>query len=99
MHLLFIYVDEGFPPSTQSLTSPSWLIRSGFNTGSGQQSSKFKSNTGYSRANATMVVLARNSEVEEVVGSMLQLEERFNWKFGYPWVFLNDVPFSEEFIA
>lgn len=28
---------------------------------------------------------------------MKQMEDRFNKKFDYPWVFLNDEPFSEEF--
>lgn len=49
------------------------------------------------RANATLVMLARNKELEEVVFSMKQLEDRFNKKFNYPWVFLNDEPFTEEF--
>jgi len=29
---------------------------------------------------------------------MQNMEDRFNWWGGYPWVFLNDQPFSEEFI-
>jgi len=28
---------------------------------------------------------------------MRQLEDRFNKKYNYPYVFLNDVPFTEEF--
>ena len=51
------------------------------------------------RANAALVMLARNDEIEGVLSSMRQLEEHFNHKFGYPWVFLNDVPFSQEFIS
>ena len=50
------------------------------------------------RANATFVILARNSEVMGVVESIKQNEDRFNRKFGYPYVFLNDEPFSDEFI-
>ena len=50
------------------------------------------------RANAAIVMLARNSELNDVVSSMRQLEDRFNAKFNYPWVFLNDEPFTEEFI-
>lgn len=48
-------------------------------------------------ANAVMLMLARNSELEGAVSSVKQLEERFNRKYHYPWVFLNDEPFSEEF--
>ena len=43
-------------------------------------------------------MLARNREVNDVAASMKQLEDRFNNRYGYPWVFLNDEPFDEEFI-
>ncbi|PIL34635.1 hypothetical protein GSI_03414 [Ganoderma sinense ZZ0214-1] len=49
------------------------------------------------RANATLLMLARNSDVDNAVRSVRRLEDRFNRKFGYPWVFLNEEPFSEEF--
>nr|VWO94812.1 Glycolipid 2-alpha-mannosyltransferase [Ganoderma boninense] len=49
------------------------------------------------RANATLLMLARNSDVKDAVRSVRRLEDRFNKKFGYPWVFLNEEPFSEEF--
>ena len=49
------------------------------------------------RANATMLMLARNSDVNDAVRSVRRLEDRFNKKFGYPWLFLNEEPFSEEF--
>jgi len=48
-------------------------------------------------ANATIVFLCRNSDLEGVVSSVRQLEDRFNRKYNYPWVFLNDEPFTEEF--
>jgi alpha 1,2-mannosyltransferase len=49
------------------------------------------------RANATLVMLARNSDLDGVISSVEQLEAKFNHKFNYPWVFLNDEPFSFEF--
>lgn len=49
------------------------------------------------RANATLLALVRNSEVDTMVQSMLDLERMFNSKFNYPWTFLNDEPFDEEF--
>ncbi|KAK7031939.1 glycosyltransferase family 15 protein [Favolaschia claudopus] len=49
------------------------------------------------RANAVVVMLARNGDLDGVVKSMTQLEAKFNHKFGYPYVFLNEEPFSEEF--
>ncbi|KAI0093952.1 glycosyltransferase family 15 protein [Irpex rosettiformis] len=49
------------------------------------------------KANATFVLLARNSDLNGIVNSMKQNEDRFNKKFQYPYVFLNEQPFSEEF--
>jgi hypothetical protein len=48
-------------------------------------------------ANAVMLMLARNSELEGAASSVRQLEERFNHKYHYPWVFLNEEPFTDEF--
>jgi len=48
-------------------------------------------------ANAVMLMLARNSELEGAVSSVKQLEEKFNRRYHYPWVLLNDEPFTEEF--
>ncbi|KAJ7931325.1 glycosyltransferase family 15 protein [Mycena leptocephala] len=49
------------------------------------------------RASAVIVILARNRELQGVVFSMTQLEDKFNRKFGYPYVFLNEEPFTEDF--
>lgn len=49
------------------------------------------------RANATFVILARNNELDDVISSMKSLERHFNQWFGYPYVFLNDEEFNEEF--
>ncbi|GMM32978.1 putative mannosyltransferase [Saccharomycopsis crataegensis] len=48
-------------------------------------------------ANASLVVLARNKELDGVIKSMNTLERHFNQWFNYPWVFLNDEEFSDEF--
>ncbi|KAJ3861532.1 glycosyltransferase family 15 protein [Lentinula novae-zelandiae] len=50
------------------------------------------------KANATFLTLARNSDLAGVIHSMKQIEGRFNRDRRYPWVFLNDEPFTEEFI-
>ena len=42
--------------------------------------------------------LIRNNELWEIVKSIRQIEDRFNRNYHYPWVFLNDVPFTQEFI-
>lgn len=49
------------------------------------------------RANATILVLARNSDIDGVEKSMRSLEARFNRAYGYPWTFLNEEPFDDEF--
>lgn len=50
-------------------------------------------------ANATFLMLARNSEIEDVLHTLRQIETSFNHRFHYPYVFLNDVEFTPEFIA
>ncbi|KAF8910943.1 glycosyltransferase family 15 protein [Gymnopilus junonius] len=49
------------------------------------------------RANAVIVMLARNGDLNGVISSMKQMEDRFNKKFGYPYVFLNEQPFEDNF--
>ncbi|KAF5391283.1 hypothetical protein D9757_001876 [Collybiopsis confluens] len=48
-------------------------------------------------ANATFVLLARNSDLAGVINSMQSAEDRFNRFYNYPWVLLNEEPFTEEF--
>lgn len=55
-------------------------------------------NSSQERVKAAFVVLARNKEVYSLRSSMRYLEDRFNHKFNYPWIFLNEQPFSDEFI-
>ncbi|BDA47839.1 Glycolipid 2-alpha-mannosyltransferase 2 [Coccomyxa sp. Obi] len=50
------------------------------------------------RVRAAIVVLARDSDCEGVLRSMARMEQRFNAKFGYPYVFLNNDPFGAEFV-
>lgn len=50
------------------------------------------------RENATFVMLARSQDVEDAVNAVRAMEDRFNRNHNYPWVFLNDQPFSDEFI-
>lgn len=57
-----------------------------------------KNRTQIGGENATMVMLVRNRELSGALDSMRSLEDRFNRDFRYPWVFLNDEPFDEEFI-
>ncbi|CAG8578463.1 2464_t:CDS:2 [Cetraspora pellucida] len=49
------------------------------------------------KANACFVILIRNGDLHDFRPTMRQLEDRFNRHYNYPYVFLNDVPFTEEF--
>ncbi|KAG1827260.1 glycosyltransferase family 15 protein [Suillus subaureus] len=49
------------------------------------------------KANASFVMLVRNSDLIGIMSSMKQIEDRFNRKFQYPYVFLNDEPFTQSF--
>ena len=48
------------------------------------------------RVNAVMLMLVWNNELEGAVNSVRQLEEKFNKRYHYPWVFLNDELFTDE---
>jgi len=54
--------------------------------------------TNHRKANAAFVILVRNHELKQIVESLHQIEDRFNKQYGYNYVFLNEVPFSEQFI-
>ncbi|KAL2111391.1 hypothetical protein VUR80DRAFT_10174 [Thermomyces stellatus] len=49
------------------------------------------------RMNATFVTLARNSDVWDIAKSIREIEDRFNRRYNYDWVFINDKPFDETF--
>ncbi|KAJ7774841.1 nucleotide-diphospho-sugar transferase [Mycena metata] len=49
------------------------------------------------KADAAIVMLARNGDLDGTITSVKQMEDRFNKKFNYPYVFLNEEPFSDEF--
>jgi len=50
------------------------------------------------KVNATFIILARNSDIDGLKESIGMLESTFNKRFGYPYVFLNDVEFTSEFM-
>lgn len=49
------------------------------------------------RMNATFVTLARNSDLWDMANSIREVEDRFNRRYNYDWVFLNDKPFDAAF--
>ncbi|KAF3009768.1 alpha-1,2-mannosyltransferase (Kre5) [Curvularia kusanoi] len=54
-------------------------------------------NTNGPRANAAIVVLARNKELDGVIQSIKSFERHFNRWYNYPYVFLNDGDFNTTF--
>jgi alpha 1,2-mannosyltransferase len=44
-------------------------------------------------------MLARNTDIQGVVKSVKQMEDRFNKRFRYPYVFLNEEPFTDTFMT
>ncbi|KAJ1947090.1 hypothetical protein GGF37_000675 [Kickxella alabastrina] len=46
---------------------------------------------------AAIVALVRNSDLFGLRLAIRQIEDRFNRKFQYPYIFVNDEPFTEEF--
>lgn len=51
----------------------------------------------YARENATFVTLCRNDDLGGMMGAIRSIEDRFNEKYNYDWVFLNNEPFDETF--
>ncbi len=49
------------------------------------------------RAKACIVILCRNGDMEGLNKTLPMFEKTFNLRYNYPYVFLNDVPFNEEF--
>ncbi|KAF9390520.1 alpha 1,2-mannosyltransferase 2.4.1 [Podila verticillata] len=49
------------------------------------------------RVNAAFVVLLQNKDLHEMRKTMRQLEQTFNSRHGYPYIFLNNVPFTDHF--
>lgn len=52
----------------------------------------------YTRENATFLVLCRNYEVFELLESIQSIQDRFNHRYSYDWVFLNDKAFDGRFM-
>lgn len=49
------------------------------------------------KENAVILSLCRNSDLESILSTIESLEAKFNKEYKYPYVFLNDQPFTDEF--
>lgn len=52
----------------------------------------------YNRSSATILCLVRNQDRYQIANSIEDMESHFNRDFQYPYTFINDKPFSENFI-
>lgn len=52
----------------------------------------------YRRESATFLVLCGNEEVFKLPESIQSIPDRFNYRFNYDWVFLNDKTFDVQFM-
>jgi alpha 1,2-mannosyltransferase len=79
-----INIQDILEPNHQKIKTPSDRAENA----KGKQIGKTKS---------AFVVLVKNSELEDMVSSMRELEDRFNRRYNYPYIFLNDQNFTQEF--
>ncbi|KAH9857319.1 glycosyltransferase family 15 protein [Lenzites betulinus] len=100
IHSLLLYTRPGYS-DTASFSSLSthigWSKNTSQNATESQDTESPSAFNETRRANAVLLMLARNSELEGAMASVRELEERFNKHYGYPWLFLNEVPFTDEF--
>lgn len=54
-------------------------------------------NATITQQNATILMLARNSDLKEAVDALTSFESQFNHRYHYPVVFLNNEPWTDEF--
>lgn len=47
--------------------------------------------------NSTLYTLCRNSDLYDLLETIINYEDRFNSRYHYDWVFLNDAPFDDIF--
>lgn len=96
--LLFIcyYIFPSSSSNHQIVTLDDTSSKNSIPTPKNDKKQKKKKTT--KKVKATFVTLARNEDLWELLGSIQSLEDRFNHKYAYDWVFLNDVPFTDEFV-
>lgn len=98
--LSFTHTDYGRATSLSSLTQKfSHSSSSSPSTDDIYRSSELPglNETFLPRANAAFVILARNSDLEGAIKSVRSIEDRFNRRHQYPYVFLNEEPFTDAF--
>jgi mannosyltransferase len=83
-----ILIPAGAPPAIRKISEKHDKV---FVTGC------LEPDTSQPRANAAFVVLARNKEIDGVIQSIKSVERHFNRWYHYPYVFLNNDEFDDNF--
>lgn len=60
-------------------------------------SSQMTKHAASGKVNAAIVVLARNEDIDDVLLSLHRMERKFNHKYLYDYVFLNNGDFGYDF--
>lgn len=102
LHYILSFSHEGYGRATSLSNIKESVLGSGkppYKDGIPEEYHLPKENLTYTgrKANAAFVILARNGDLNGVMKSMKQMEDRFNKRFQYPYVFLNEEQFSEDF--
>jgi hypothetical protein len=61
------------------------------------QVENFKKRATTEKVNGVFLALVRNTELDPMVHTIKEIERSFNAKYQYPYLFLNDVEFTQEF--
>ena len=97
LHLLLAFTHEGYERATSLSGLGQKLRPTGSEVKHSIDQSSLDELATTKRANASFVILCRNSDLEGIVRSIAQMEARFNYQYRYPYVFLNNEPFTDEF--
>lgn len=84
-------------PTNTSLPADATVLPTGTNSSSDGLGGLHTELPPNRRANATFVILAKNSDLNDLIKSVRAIEDRFNRDRHYPYVFLNEVPFTNDF--
>ncbi|KAI5806772.1 nucleotide-diphospho-sugar transferase [Peziza echinospora] len=94
--VLYKVFDSSYAPKAQ-LPDVSSIAAEQAKAALGNHKGQANSGQKDTRAKAAFVTLARNDDVWDIAKSIRHVEDRFNRKFNYDWVFLNDKPFDDRF--
>ncbi|GAA5798862.1 hypothetical protein HPULCUR_004268 [Helicostylum pulchrum] len=91
----FLYYISSNPQVNKSMQSTTYYT--GYDERACLPQKHLEKNPPTKRAKAAMVILVRNKEQDAIAETLVNFQDKFNRNFDYPYVFLNEEPFTEEF--